>query len=200
CTLPLPFARPAARSEPPALPFSMPQARRRRRGPPASERARMLRAPPDVLITTPESLYLLLTSQARETLRAVETVIVDEIHAMVAGKRGSHLFLSLERLEELRGEREPLQRIGLSATQPPLDDDLRQFAAAGGEARGSAERVGGQRDRARAPRERRAREARRDRGPPEEGRAALHRGDQLAGAGHRHGQRGPGDPDRSASV
>ncbi len=92
---------------------------------PASERSRMLRAPPDILITTPESLFLLLTSQARETLRAVETVIVDEIHSMVPTKRGAHLFLSLERLETLRHKDKPLQRIGLSATQRPLDEVAR---------------------------------------------------------------------------
>ncbi|HEY2031989.1 MAG TPA: DEAD/DEAH box helicase [Myxococcales bacterium] len=90
---------------------------------PASERAQMQRAPPDVLITTPESLYLLLTSQAREILRSVETVIVDEIHSLVPTKRGAHLFLSLERLEELAHK--PLQRIGLSATQRPLDEVAR---------------------------------------------------------------------------
>ena len=92
---------------------------------PASERARMLRAPPDILITTPESLFLLLTSQARDTLRSVETVIVDEIHSMVPTKRGAHLFLSLERLETLRNSSRPLQRIGLSATQRPLDEVAR---------------------------------------------------------------------------
>src|SRR5207237_1159705 len=75
------------------------------------------------LITTPESLYLLLTSQAREILRPVETVIVDEIHSLVATKRGAHLFLSLERLQ-LQAGRE-LQRIGLSATQRPLDEVAR---------------------------------------------------------------------------
>jgi ATP-dependent Lhr-like helicase len=93
---------------------------------PAKERARMARAPADVLITTPESLYLLLTSAARVTLASVETVIVDEIHALVATKRGAHLALSLERLEALRtpGAR-PLQRIGLSATQRPLDEVAR---------------------------------------------------------------------------
>src|SRR6185295_5982316 len=87
---------------------------------PASERAQMLRAPPDILITTPESLYLMLTSQAREVLRSIETVIVDEIHSLVPTKRGAHLFLSLERLQELAGR--DLQRIGLSATQRPLDE------------------------------------------------------------------------------
>jgi ATP-dependent Lhr-like helicase len=90
---------------------------------PAGERAQMQRAPPDVLITTPESLYLLLTSQAREILRTVETVIVDEIHSLVPTKRGAHLFLSLERLQELAGR--DVQRIGLSATQRPLDEVAR---------------------------------------------------------------------------
>ena len=68
---------------------------------PANERRQMLKRPPDILITTPESLYLMLTSQARETLRSVRWVIVDEIHAMAATKRGAHLALSLERLEQL---------------------------------------------------------------------------------------------------
>ncbi len=84
------------------------------------ERAALVRHPPDLLITTPESLYLLLTSQARETLRGVEAVIIDEIHALAPTKRGAHLMLSVERLEALC-ERPP-QRIGLSATQRPLDE------------------------------------------------------------------------------
>ena len=96
---------------------------------PPAERARMLRHPPDILITTPESLFLLLSSQARERLRSVDTVIVDEIHSMVASKRGAHLFASLERLEYERGLDERLhprlQRIGLSATQRPLDEVAR---------------------------------------------------------------------------
>jgi ATP-dependent Lhr-like helicase len=99
----------------------------------AAERARRRRVPADILITTPESLYLTLTSGARETLRDVETVIVDEIHSLVASKRGAHLFLSLERLEEerrlseraLAGGWQPLQRIGLSATQKPLEEVAR---------------------------------------------------------------------------
>ena len=78
----------------------------------------MLKTPPDILITTPESLFLLLTSQARETLRGIETVILDEVHAVAGTKRGSHMALSLERLEEL--VEKPFQRIGLSATQRPL--------------------------------------------------------------------------------
>src|SRR5580704_3922997 len=90
---------------------------------PPAERARFLRHPSDILITTPESLYLLLTSNARELLRSVEAVVVDEIHAVVPTKRGSHLALSLERLERLAGRR--VQRIGLSATQRPLDEVAR---------------------------------------------------------------------------
>jgi len=89
---------------------------------PAADRARMSRTPPDILITTPESLYLLLTSAARDVLRSVDTVIVDEIHSVVASKRGAHLFVSLERLEALRKREKPLQRIGLSATQRPLEE------------------------------------------------------------------------------
>jgi ATP-dependent Lhr-like helicase len=83
-----------------------------------AQRAALRRHPPDILITTPESLYLMLTSGARETLGPVETVIVDEIHAMAGGKRGVHLALSLERLAHLTGR--DVQRIGLSATQRPL--------------------------------------------------------------------------------
>ncbi len=91
---------------------------------PASERQRMVRNPPHILITTPESLYLLLTSpQARRLLAPVESVIVDEIHTLVGNKRGVHLALSLERLESLAGH--PVQRIGLSATQRPLDEVAR---------------------------------------------------------------------------
>ena len=80
----------------------------------------MRRHPPDILITTPESLYLMLTSAAREMLVGVETVIVDEIHAVAATKRGTHLVLSLERLEHLAGH--DVQRVGLSATQRPLEE------------------------------------------------------------------------------
>ena len=94
-----------------------------------ADRARIVREPPDILITTPESLFLMLTSKAREVLATVETVIIDEIHVMVPSKRGAHLFLSLERLEQLRQrvdpQAAPLQRIGLSATQRPLDEVAR---------------------------------------------------------------------------
>jgi ATP-dependent Lhr-like helicase len=96
---------------------------------PADERRRMLRTPPDILITTPESLFLLLTSQARETLRGIETVIVDEVHAVAGTKRGAHLALSLERLERL--VEQPFQRIGLSATQRPLAEIGRFVAGTG---------------------------------------------------------------------
>ncbi|MGZ8563320.1 MAG: DEAD/DEAH box helicase, partial [Candidatus Limnocylindria bacterium] len=85
---------------------------------PADARRQLVKTPPDILVTTPESLYLLLTSQAREILRGVEHVIVDEVHAIAATKRGSHLALSLERLSHL-ADADP-QRIGLSATQRPL--------------------------------------------------------------------------------
>jgi ATP-dependent Lhr-like helicase len=92
----------------------------------AIDRTRMARTPPDILITTPESLYLMLTSSAADVLMSVETVIVDEIHALAPSKRGAHLFLSLERLEALRArEAGRLQRIGLSATQRPLDEIAR---------------------------------------------------------------------------
>ena len=95
---------------------------------PASERARFQRQPSDILITTPESLYLLLTSRARDALRSIDTVIVDEIHALLPTKRGAHLALSLERLEMLAGRR--LQRIGLSATVRPIDEVSRFLGGA----------------------------------------------------------------------
>ncbi|HEX5825401.1 MAG TPA: DEAD/DEAH box helicase, partial [Candidatus Limnocylindrales bacterium] len=101
---------------------------------PAEDRRNLARRPPDILITTPESLYLLLTSQAREILRGVEHVIVDEVHAIAGSKRGAHLALSLERLERLVAQREgsrPPQRIGLSATQRPLELIARFLGGAG---------------------------------------------------------------------
>jgi len=91
---------------------------------PAHERQSMVRRPPHILITTPESLYILLTSsRSREFLRSAETLIVDEIHAVAQDKRGAHLALSLERLDQLCGRR--LQRIGLSATQKPIEEIAR---------------------------------------------------------------------------
>ena len=95
---------------------------------PADERRRFGRDPADILITTPESLFLLLTSQAREALAGVETVILDEVHAVAATKRGAHLALSLERLDELLAR--PAQRIGLSATVRPVED-VGRFLAGG---------------------------------------------------------------------
>ncbi len=89
----------------------------------AADRRRLGTAPPDILITTPESLFLMLTSQARESLRGVETVIVDEVHAVAGTKRGAHLAVSLERLDALLPR--PAQRIGLSATVRPLEEVAR---------------------------------------------------------------------------
>jgi ATP-dependent Lhr-like helicase len=98
---------------------------------PARERQLMVRRPPHILITTPESLYILLTSpRSREFLRNAETVIIDEIHAIAADKRGAHLALSLERLNQL-AER-PLQRIGLSATQKPIEEIARLLVGSRG--------------------------------------------------------------------
>ena len=95
---------------------------------PADERRGFARTPPDILITTPESLFLLLTSAARESLRGVETVIIDEVHAVAATKRGAHLALSLERLDALLGR--PAQRVGLSATVRPIDETARFLGGA----------------------------------------------------------------------
>ena len=116
---------------------------------PSADRARFQREPADILITTPESLYLLLTSNAREPLRSVDTVIIDEIHALVPTKRGAHLALSLERLEEL--VRSGFQRIGLSATQRPLDEvarflggtESRKAQGARHKAEGTRQKAGG---------------------------------------------------------
>src|SRR5437879_4641296 len=95
---------------------------------PQKERAAMLRKPPDILITTPESLYLLLTSQGREMLKSVETLILDEVHAVAGTKRGAHMALSVERLDRLTEE--PVQRIGLSATQRPMEE-IGRFVSGG---------------------------------------------------------------------
>ncbi|MEO9325232.1 ATP-dependent helicase [Nocardioides sp. C4-1] len=94
----------------------------------AADRRKLSTAPPDILITTPESLFLMLTSQARDSLRSVDTVIVDEVHAVAGSKRGAHLALSLERLDALL-ER-PVQRVGLSATVRPLDEVARFLGGA----------------------------------------------------------------------
>lgn len=112
-----------------SLPVSVPRVAIRTGDTPPEERARFLRHPADILITTPESLFLLLTSRARDRLRGVETVIIDEIHALVPNKRGAHLALSLERLAARTTI--PPQRIGLSATQRPLDEVARYLGGAG---------------------------------------------------------------------
>src|SRR5205085_8214075 len=110
--------------------FVMPQIAIRTGDTPQSERARFNRDPADILITTPESLYLMLTSNPREMMRGVETIIIDEIHALVPNKRGAHLALSIERLSMLCEN--PPQRIGLSATQRPLDEVARFLGGAHG--------------------------------------------------------------------
>ncbi|WP_343901423.1 DEAD/DEAH box helicase, partial [Nocardioides aquaticus] len=94
----------------------------------AADRRKLSTAPPDILITTPESLFLMLTSAARETLRGVETVIIDEVHAVAGSKRGAHLALSLERLDALLDK--PAQRVGLSATVRPLEEVARFLGGA----------------------------------------------------------------------
>ncbi len=94
----------------------------------SSDRRKLVADPPDILITTPESLYLMLTSQAAETLRGVHTVIIDEVHAVAATKRGAHLAVSLERLDALLDA--PAQRIGLSATVRPIDEVARFLGGA----------------------------------------------------------------------
>ena len=94
----------------------------------SADRRKLVSEPPDILITTPESLYLMLTSQAKETLRGVHTVIVDEVHAVAATKRGAHLAVSLERLDALLEK--PAQRIGLSATVRPIDEVARFLGGA----------------------------------------------------------------------
>ncbi|TFD24498.1 ATP-dependent helicase [Cryobacterium lyxosi] len=95
---------------------------------PSADRRKLISSPPDILITTPESLFLMLTSAARESLRDVQTVIIDEIHAVAASKRGAHLAVSLERLDALLGH--PAQRIGLSATVRPQSEVARFLGGA----------------------------------------------------------------------
>ena len=124
---------------------------------PPAQRRELITKPPDILITTPESLFLMLTSAARETLTEVQTVIVDEVHAVAGTKRGAHLALSLERLDQLLAT--PAQRIGLSATvrppeevarflsgqarttivAPPASQDLRPLSPGAGPGHGRAE-------------------------------------------------------------
>ncbi len=110
------------------VPFHTPEIAVRTGDTPQRDRARFRRHPGEILITTPESLYLLLTSDSAESLRTVETVIIDEIHALVPTKRGAHLALSLERLQAITEK--PLQRIGLSATQRPLEEVAHFLAGA----------------------------------------------------------------------
>jgi ATP-dependent Lhr-like helicase len=110
--------------------FVMPSIATRTGDTPPKERNRFLREPADILITTPESIYLMLTSNARELLRSVETIIIDEIHALVPNKRGAHLAVSLERMARLCET--PPQRIGLSATQRPLEEVARYLGGFGG--------------------------------------------------------------------
>jgi ATP-dependent Lhr-like helicase len=117
------------------VPFHEPLISVRTGDTPQRERARFRRQPAEILITTPESLYLLLTSQAADALRTVDTVIIDEIHALVPTKRGAHLSLSLERLEALTKRR--LQRIGLSATQRPLEEVARFLGGVEGQGTGN---------------------------------------------------------------
>ncbi len=121
------------------LPFREPRITVRTGDTPQRERARFARHPADILITTPESLYLLLTSQAAAALRSVETVIIDEIHSLVPTKRGAHLAISLERLQALANK--PIQRIGLSATQRPLEEVARFLGGVEVEARGQGSKA-----------------------------------------------------------
>ncbi len=95
---------------------------------PAKERRELVRTPPDILITTPESLYLMLTSQARDVLRSVDTLILDEVHAVAGSKRGAHMAISVERLDALTDGH--VQRIGLSATQRPIEE-IGRFVSGG---------------------------------------------------------------------
>ncbi len=112
------------------VPHRVPRVAVRSGDTPQNERQKMRRDPPDILITTPESLFLILTSEAREILRTVDTVIVDEIHAIVGTKRGAHLALSVERVARLTGA--TVQRLGLSATSRPLDLVARFLAGSRG--------------------------------------------------------------------
>src|SRR4051812_38248554 len=121
-----PLAGIARASEGLGVPFRAARVGVRTGDTPQKEREALKRDPGEILITTPESLYLMLGTAARATLRTVETVIVDEIHALAPTKRGAHLALSLERLCDLCGR--DLQRVGLSATQRPLEEVARFLA------------------------------------------------------------------------
>jgi ATP-dependent helicase Lhr and Lhr-like helicase len=125
-----PLAGIANMAEREGLPVHLPEISVRTGDTSPRERTRFKRHPGEILITTPESLYLLLTSNASEALRTVETVIIDEIHALVPTKRGAHMALSLERLQAIADR--PIQRIGLSATQRPLEEVARFLAGAEG--------------------------------------------------------------------
>ena len=118
-----PLAGIALAAERLGVPFNEPVVAMRTGDTSAKDRQALARRPPDLLITTPESLYLMLTSAVRDTLVNVDTVIIDEIHALAPTKRGAHLMLTLERLEEITAR--PPQRIGLSATQRPLEEVAR---------------------------------------------------------------------------
>ena len=131
-----PIAGLRAYAERNSIPHYVPRVAVRSGDTPARDRALITKEPPDILITTPESLYLMLTSKAESVLASVETIIVDEIHALAGTKRGAHLFSTIERLERLRrnaskaedsqlNAHHPLQRIGLSATQRPLEEIAR---------------------------------------------------------------------------
>lgn len=129
-----PLAGIRAAAESSGEPFRLPTVAVRTGDTTTAERRQIQRDPPDILITTPESLYLMLTSQAARVLSGVETVIIDEIHSLAPTKRGAHMFVSLERMERIRRRQDPdvrpLQRIGLSATQRPLDEIARLMAGA----------------------------------------------------------------------
>jgi ATP-dependent helicase Lhr and Lhr-like helicase len=122
-----PLAGIAATAQRMEIPYTEPSVEVRTGDTPAAQRARMARRPPDILVTTPESLYLMLTSRARAVLASVDTVIIDEIHAMLPTKRGAHLALSLERLARLVPTDRALIRIGLSATQRPHEEAARML-------------------------------------------------------------------------
>jgi ATP-dependent Lhr-like helicase len=151
---------------------------------PAGERRHLVKNPPDILITTPESLYLILTSQASEILRGVEHVIVDEVHALAGTKRGAHLALSLERLEKLTAR--PPQRIGLSATQSPVQTIARFLGGVGPGRAGESREVSIVDAGSRKPLELSVRVPVEDMSKPGEGLAATSPGGPVIGPEARH--------------